>query len=275
MDGNHMNRQTRNELPSFMAAKFDHLLSSKRRFPERDLKPKSRYLLISTPRSGSTMIGEMLYATGNAGDPQEFLSRGYIEAWQRAHSQVGSTLNLPEYLVYLEKNHTSENGVFGMNTQFLQIQPIFKDNEKLANFIRRFDNVITLSRRDKIAQAVSWWRASYTRIWSSMDYDFMSDNDRANIKQPPYSGTGIADRLHRIIVQEELYKQLLSRFEIPHSTFVYEDVSSDYVNQSRRIVESLGIPGVAIDSIPKVQRQSTQNDPLIAAFRKELGLSHS
>jgi len=218
------------------------------------------------------MIGEMLYATGGAGDPQEFLSRGYIEAWQRAYPLANGTFNIRDYLTLLEKLKTSPNGVFGMNAQFLQVQSLFKDREKLANFIRKFDKVITLSRKDKIAQAVSWWRASYTGIWSSMDYRFMSQEENRETKETPYDRAGIADRLHRIFAQESVYQRLLSDFNIRHSSFVYENITANYTDQCLEIMRCLGIEGYGIDTKPLVQKQGNRYDPMITAFRKDLGL---
>ncbi len=258
---------------SYLQTKFEYLESGQRNFPLRKQGASYRYLLLTTPRTGSTMVSEMLYATGVAGDPQEYLSYGYTRAWLQSRPDKIDAFRIREYLRELETRKTSPNGIFGIHVHFLQLQPFFKESERLVGFLKSFDQIICMTRADKIAQAVSWWRARTTQVWEGAAYEHMSDAERDRVRLLAYSETAIAERLYAIIQQENHYRDVLTGNAIPHVEYRYEDVVADYPGVSRRILSDLGVNGVDVDDLPKTSRQGALDDPAIAKFRQALGLT--
>jgi trehalose 2-sulfotransferase len=266
-----MTKRESRKLPDFMTAKFDYLVSEARSFPYREIPPSKKYLLISTPRTGSTLVGEMLYETGKAGDPQEYLSPGFIQAWQKKYPQK-KQFKLHDYITKLERRKSSPNGVFGINVQFLQFSTFFDKKESLSEFIKTFDCIITLGRKDKVAQAVSWWRAKNTSIWSSMDYEFMPIAERNLPRKVPYSAAGISEKLALILRQEMLCKQLCESRNIPYEAFFYEDIVNNFGSYSQKILHTIGITDASVREKPPVDKQGSDDDPMIIRFCKDIGM---
>src|SRR5215213_1388408 len=74
------------------------------------------YLVLATPRSGSTLLGQGLQASGLAGDPKEFFGHKmsfWMERWQ--------TPTLPAFIVHLRQARATPNGVFGAKLLYRQI----------------------------------------------------------------------------------------------------------------------------------------------------------
>src|SRR5262249_15586129 len=87
--------------------------------PENDFPPTAcrfKYLICSTPRSGSTLLSTGLASTGRAGRPLEYLSQPYGVVFKERNGR----LLLPEYWRFLVTRRTTPNGVFGMKMHFDQ-----------------------------------------------------------------------------------------------------------------------------------------------------------
>lgn len=258
---------------TYLQTKFEYLESGQRNFPFRKQGASFRYLLLTTPRTGSTMVSEMLYAAGVAGDPQEYLSYGYTRAWLQSRPDKIDAFRIREYLRELETRKTSPNGIFGIHVHFLQLQPFFNESERLVGFLKSFDQIICITRVDKIAQAVSWWRARTTQVWEGAAYEHLSEVERDRVRHLAYAETAIAERLYAIIQQENNYRKVLAENGIPYVEYRYEDVVADYPDVSRRILCDLGVTGVEIDDLPKTSRQGSRDDSAIARFKQALGLT--
>ncbi len=74
------------------------------------MHPRISYLICSTPRSGSTLLGEALTNTGLAGEPREYFLRSdepvYARDWD-------VSTEYPEYFYEVLARATTPNGVFG------------------------------------------------------------------------------------------------------------------------------------------------------------------
>ena len=129
------------------------------------------YLILATPRSGSTLLGQGLQATGLAGEPREFFGHKmahWMERWR--------TPTLPAYAARLIRTRSTPNGVFGaklLYRQLLHLESIARQDPELAGLpladilSRLFPNLhlIWNTREDKVRQAISWFKARQTGVW--------------------------------------------------------------------------------------------------------------
>lgn len=132
---------------------------------------KTCYLILATPRSGSTLLGQGLQASGLAGDPKEFFGHKmpfWMERW--------GTPTLPSYVARLVPARSTANGVFGAKLLYQQLvhleglarqEPQLTDFPLAASLRQLFPNLhlIWVSRDDKVRQAISWFKARQTGVW--------------------------------------------------------------------------------------------------------------
>ncbi len=257
--------------------KIDFLMST-----QRDLVPgpdgaRYRYVLCSTARCGSSLVGQMLNDSGLAGDPQEYLNPRYAAGYLRSQQlEESARLNAREYLAALERRRTSPNGVFGMKVHFEHLSAWWTPDraEARARFLKGFDKFVVLYRRDKIAQAVSLYKALKTQIWTSLDYQFLDEDDPRRAIKPEFDPVGISRALAEIIRDETAWRNLLNRQGLPYVELCHEDFVADYEGQSRWLLEQLGVPpGEAKVTAPRLSKQGVDNDAMIGQFKRHIGLA--
>ncbi|HET6347274.1 MAG TPA: Stf0 family sulfotransferase, partial [Myxococcota bacterium] len=129
------------------------------------------YLILATPRSGSTLLGQGLQATGLAGEPREFFGHKMAFWMERWH-----TSDLPGYAARLIQTRATPNGVFGaklLYRQLLRLESLDRQDPELADLplaeilSRLFPNLhlIWNTREGKVRQAISWFKARQTGVW--------------------------------------------------------------------------------------------------------------
>ena len=258
-------------------SKVDWLLSDERNFDLYPGRPHCRYLLCSTARCGSNLVGDMLRQTGHAGDPLEYLNKRYIAGVMRKRAPTDQSMqvDLSSYLTALERVRTSSNGYFGMKAHFEHVEPLLRQRPQDAErLLRRFDDFILLRRRDKLAQAVSLYRARMAQIWSSLDYKFMAEDDPRRKMDIPFDAVKIARALADICHQEKGWEDTLVRFSLPFRVFWYEDFVAEYMPTSKSLLHALKIAADGVlPAAPKLEKQASQNDPFVLLFRDALGLN--
>ncbi|MES2634410.1 MAG: Stf0 family sulfotransferase [Pseudomonadota bacterium] len=254
--------------------KIDFLMSPDRDFPRRNQPAAYRYALCSTPRCGSNMVGDMLLDTGLAGNPQEYLNTRYMAGYNRSMGRDASTFDLAAYQGDMESRRSSPNGVFGIKIHFEHMESLWKQNfVEMARYLRIYNQFVLLTRRDKIAQAVSLHKARETQIWASIDYKFLEPDDpRLSIK-PVFSAQKIARCLADLIVQEESWRAVLDNFKLPYVVLVYEDLVADFAGESRKLLQVLGLDPDKAKQAPGIRKQGVDNDPMIAQFRELIGVA--
>lgn len=131
------------------------------RRPLCDRPPKHRLLILSTPRSGSTLLAEYIRGHGQLGMPTEYWHPFFLEfaAKHRLYPNPGSGAALMQFL---ESNFQSDSGVFAMKVHAHQIANLLKTPASVANWLKCFDRVLSIRREDMLAQAVSLARAKTT-----------------------------------------------------------------------------------------------------------------
>jgi LPS sulfotransferase NodH len=170
-----------------MAEIYD-LATARADYPTWAGDPKRTLIVCSHPRSGSTLLGEFLYATGRFGCPLEYFHRGFRPAF--AHRWKAPTMRS---LMHAAKQHrTDPRGTFSVKLFWQDIEDITEEldpglrdelRDPSGRTVRQeayrrlyqllaghFPNptFIHLSRSDRVRQAISALVAIHTRQWRSI-----------------------------------------------------------------------------------------------------------
>ncbi len=229
-----------------------------------------RYCILSSPRSGSTLLGRMLYETQCAGDPQEYFNPPLLQIERERSGEANLTLNM--FMKRMEGRRTSPNGVFGMKLHFHQMLRVFranKPNKNIIGMLGRFNHLIWIRRRDRLRQAISQAIGQHTQIWSSEDARSV---EKKEIKIHPFA---CIRALQVIAGDDHGWEQLIAAANLKVHTVWYEDLVKDYDNECRKVLEHLGLDRevTAIPS-PPIQRQATDlNEVLYRELKSYLGWS--
>ncbi|MCU0552958.1 MAG: Stf0 sulfotransferase family protein [Leptolyngbya sp. Prado105] len=241
--------------------------------------PALSYAILTTPRSGSTYLCELLRATQRAGNPTEHLR------------QVSVTLSQScgfDYLRFLRaqmKFQTTPNGVFG--TKF--ISHFLFDLQGCSSQSGHFDDIfkqyiskfVYLIREDKVAQAVSAVVAKKTKIW----HIFRDEKQQAYQQQTQTLTVDDNDleAVHRVyqslINQEAQFEKLIDTYQLSPLVLHYEQLASNPEPHLTKLLAYLDISTDGLDLVNlKTKSQRLQNDfsqMLIDSYnQKYRGFSH-
>jgi LPS sulfotransferase NodH len=130
--------------------------------------------MFALPRTGSEYLCAQLRRMG-AGVPIEYFHQ-YSKKLMgtRLNCLKAGALDVPRYIAELEARRTTPNGVFGMKLITRQLPAtVGTDPVPRVEFMKRFDRVLFLRRRDRLLQAISFVRALKTNQWHLIPGDRM------------------------------------------------------------------------------------------------------
>lgn len=241
---------------------------------ERDFEANTpvamRYCILSSPRSGSTLLGRMLHETKRAGDPQEYFNPPLLLLERERTGDPNLSLNA--FMKNMESRRTSPNGVFGMKLHYSQMLGVFranKPNKKMVGLLGKFNHLIWIRRRDRLRQAISQAIGQRTQVWSSEDARF---SEGKKVKIHPFD---CLRALQMVAGDDRGWEQLIRAANLKVHTVWYEDLVADYENQCRQVLQHLSLDeAVAKIPPPPIQRQATElNESLYQALKSYLGWS--
>ncbi len=204
-------------------------------------KPAISYLICATHRSGSTLLCEALRNTGLAGRPDEYFWRDNEINW----SQVWGTASFADYLAYIFGEMTTPNGVFGAKImgghlprfiRRLQTLPEANGLDGSPALTAVFPNLhfITITRRNKVRQAISLYRAVQTQQWAVYA-------PAAQPAFPAYNRAAISHWQQEILRQESGWQRFFNQYGVQPYTVVYEELVQAYETTARNILRFLGV----------------------------------
>ena len=224
-------------------------------FPLRKPPPELVYLLASVPRSGSTYVSHLLWATGCLGAPLEYLNFEASGPYGFASDSPAAQADLWRAALL---RRTSPNGVFGLKAFPLQLEGVHQANPQLvANVMRTLfprgqrARVVELRRRDRTAHAISYARALLSGIWRKEQ----EPDDRP---EPEYSREAMARASRMIEQQEESWQAMYRDLRVEPLVLWYEDVLASPGEAIGSVAAYLGVPldPAAAVAIPAIERQS-------------------
>jgi trehalose 2-sulfotransferase len=200
--------------------KFDHVF-------EGSPSPRVSFIVCSLPRSGSSLLCELLAASELAGAPSEFFDRNQMDAF-RATWKVDT---FDGYIEALLSKKTSPNGLFGVKAHYHQLVEAFGDTGPGTVFPNL--HLVYIRRRDHVGQAVSFARAIQTEQWTS-GHEPPSD-------PPRYDRDQIRSLLEWIRREEAAWEQWFAACGAPLHRVVYEDFTADIENTVLSVMRFLRI----------------------------------
>ena len=234
------------------------------------IKQLKSYLICTAPRTGSTLLAEALTSTGRAGRPHEF-----FDIYDHNEQFWIRTLNIEnkeEYLKKILNAGTTENGVFGLKLLWHQSPALLdkikatspelvngKNNLSHEMLSAAFDspvNYIWLRRRNKLLQAISYYRASRTGVWHA---PINRPSSRAEHKEPEFDYEAIQQYTRIVNAFDAQWQLFFRRNRLKVLMMVYENFISHYETSIANIFDFLGIErdGVMLPP-PRLQRQADE-----------------
>jgi LPS sulfotransferase NodH len=196
-------------------------------------------------------LAESLEQTGLAGRPREYFEAERQEEFKKAWGLPNES-SYPTFFAKVVETGTLRNGIFGAKVHWSQFQdfvPLARQLPGCANLeVQRllssvFPNLhyIWLTRRDKVRQAISYYRAIRTSIWwhlESGDHQTTVDvnNDVA------FDPAAIDNLLGTIIAHESAWKRYFSECGAAPLVLEYEDVAEHLYENIIRVLQYLNVP---------------------------------
>jgi LPS sulfotransferase NodH len=205
------------------------------------------FFIATTPRTGSSLLAEALEFTRLAGTPREYFEAEYEKDW---FARLGISGD-PDYIEKLTTAGMTENGVWGAKVhwhQFVHLGAKLRsihgeDSTDLELLRRTFPSLkyIFLTRRDKVAQAVSYDKAQRTDIWHVIRTGAKATQATA-AKPVAFDPARIDHWVTRFAADEASWLRYFEMIELEPFEVVYEDFLANYEPTVLAILRYLEIP---------------------------------
>ncbi len=222
------------------------------------------YLLVGTPRTGSSVLAEGLTRTGRLGRPEEYFWRLQEPDWAaRFGLPPPDDSNYERYLMAAIEAGTTPNGVFAAKLFWAHLHDLLRhashfrelgdlpEDERLLGLFGP-DVRAVFVRRNCLHSAISLWRAETTGIW------FQRSGD-APAPAPVHLDVGRVTTLHAEIHAAEIgWPHFLTSAGIPYLTVQYSEIVKDVGSVVGRIAQFLGVdvPKRTTTISPTLRRQA-------------------
>ncbi|MFT6689661.1 MAG: LPS sulfotransferase NodH [Colwellia sp.] len=155
-----------------------------------------KVLILSTPRSGSTLFCDVLNSTAKIGECREWFNMRYIAAFAKMNKTAN--INFSDYFNFISQKTIRNTGIFAVNIHIEQYIAML--NNKIDVKSLGFDFVVYLYRKDKISQSVSLAIAQISDQWSSSTNAVQDISGKINTKV-------ISNALNHIVESEYIYNE--------------------------------------------------------------------
>ena len=222
-------------------------------FPPREGRPDLFYLLAAIPRSGSTYLSHVLWATGCLGAPLEYLN--FDPAGPYSFASRSPVLQRDLWRSVLRRR-TSPNGVFGLKSFPIQLQALHEENPALVSDVLELllrsggrPRVVYLSRRDRVAHTVSYARAALSGVWRK--------EQEGPAPRVDYSDEALAAAERLIDNQASAWEAMFRDLRIEPLRLWHEDVVAEPHQAAVRTAEYLGatLLEAAAVQVPAIAKQ--------------------
>lgn len=212
------------------------------------------YILCASPRTGSTLLCTLLEATRVAGNPDSYFNtRWMVDCAADWNVPVPLDPTDPAtnraYLDAVLAAGTGDTGMFGLRlmhknlaallTRLATLYPDLPDAP--ARFAAAFDSprYIHLSRRDKLAQAVSYEIATQSGLWHR-NPDGTEMERQGQPQTPHYDATRIKAQLDLYAREHRLWSQWFTAHNLTPLRVWYEDLAANPQAVLAQVLSHLG-----------------------------------
>lgn len=238
------------------------MTAAERRTAGSTWPPTRTIVLCATPRTGSTLACDVLAGTDRLGYPKEPFAAVAVPACADAWGVPSLDEDPDRYLRAALTNGTTPNGI-------CSVKLMWEDVTRLARAVDRHDAdvldcfvdpvAVLVTRRDKVAAAISQHRAERTGEWSSA-----AASGRPEPGEPDLSRvSALHDAQHE---GADRWRALVTGAAVPTAEVVYEDVAGE---PGRIAAVAARLVGVQLDGEPEVRtRLRIQRDDWNAQVRR-------
>lgn len=205
------------------------------------------YLICSTQRSGSNYLASGLISSKIAGNPNEF----FVDHIRKVLGIEYDMLDTKRLIAHTK----TPNGVFGARIMWqtfqelmhkFQLDSSFKELSQSEILSKLFPNIqyIYLTRKDKVRQAISFYKAIHTNIWrkeidgKTLGHPNPNHKSNGKLKFSFKEIQRYADYFHK---QDENWRKYFHENNIKIFSVIYEELIEDYENTIIQLLEYLKI----------------------------------
>lgn len=254
--------------------------------------PSNAYLVCATPRSGSTLLCEMLRATGRAGQPLEHFEilrhssvprqpreyftdqppPGVLERLAPLQPGTPSSEPAEAWWARILTEGSTENGVWGGKIMWGHVEDFVArvrdlpgladaDLSRALHELLNDPQLIFATRQDKVAQAVSLWRALQTQAWRN--------EDAADHSTPVYDFSAIDYLLEQLQAHEDAWTRWFERTGREPIHVSYEQLEQAVCETTAEVLGALGLPTADIPEPPLSRQADEVSSAWIERFNRE------
>lgn len=235
------------------------------------------YLVCATPRSGSTLLCEMLRETGVAGRPLEHFEKLRHSSLPRQPREYFSEGQLPGVLELLAPTvpgtpsrepaqawwsqivieGSGDNGVWGGKLMWGHVEDLLvrarelpgmagAELESVLDELLDRPQLVFVTRGDKVAQAVSLWRAVQTQSWRA--------SDSSTPEAVAYDFDGIDHLVSLLQSDDRAWREWFAKTGSQPLEVTYDELEAAPAETVGMVLRTLGLPRVEI-APPPLSRQ--------------------
>jgi LPS sulfotransferase NodH len=225
--------------------------------------PCQSYVIACTPRSGSHLLADGLASTGVAGRPTERFPRLVVDR-KLTSAEIDALVTEPppedsydavqdaDYVRKIIELGTTPNGIFGITIhwfvvndtvrrirEYLELTRVCTSHEVLTLAFPKL-SYIWLRRRDKVAQAVSWYKAIQTGRYVNLVAEVAGEQGHA---RTPLQFDYQRIRAYRsaLISFDNAWAHFFRENQIEPQIVYYEDLAANYESTIRKMIAFLGL----------------------------------
>lgn len=213
------------------------------------------YIICGTPRSGSTLLCEMLAASRIAGRPHSYFRPQDIgwwaDKWGVPHTGGIETADFDRaYLAAMREAGSAGTGIFGLRIMYSSLVEAGRRLNRASGatgtvaeaFRQAFGPVlyIHLSRGDKLGQAVSLMRAEQTGLWH-LNADGSVLEGGESRPEPRYDGARIAAILGELEADDAAWGRFFAGHGLQPLRLTYETLTAGPQQALAEIFAALGL----------------------------------
>jgi len=224
------------------------------------------YVICTSPRSGSTLLCDLLKSTGVAGNPGSWFHRPSLDGLGVSATEYDEADRVDRLFQAARGLGSGTSNVFGLRLQRDSFEFFFETLRRLHPvgtsdvncFERSFGSTlfIHLSRRDKIEQAISCVRAQQTGLWH-VAVDGSELERVAPHRDPHYDAAAIEAQVEIFAEFDRLWTAWFRQQRIEPFRVSYARLATDPALVTREILASLGLdPRRADDVEPGVAKMA-------------------
>lgn len=222
------------------------------------------YMICGTPRSGSTLVCEMLSASAIAGRPHSYFREPDIGYWAKewdvpATDGIESAEFDRSYLAAMREAGTAGTGIFGLRLMWSSLADAKRrldravgGDKPVAEYLEAvFGRMlyIHLSRTDKLGQAVSLAKAEQTGLWHLRSDGSVLEGGETQ-PEPHYDRERIAKILEERQRDDAAWNGYFSANGIKPLRLTYEGVTAAPQKALAEILLALGLDSAIADTVP-------------------------